>query len=215
MVLGSEAPDAPLEIGPPSADAAGAAILIHGRGRSAEEMRDIALRLRRPDMRFILPRAPGGSWYPQSFLRPIAQNEPQLSRSLGHFAALIDELLAQGVPSNRIVLSGFSQGACLAAQLLMRRPARYGAALIFTGGLIGEPGTHWPPAPALAGTPVLLTSSDTDGWIPVRRVAETAQALSAGGAIVTTAMYRDRAHMISEDEIDRARAMLDAMTRSR
>ena len=95
-------------------------------------MRDIALRLERPDIRFILPRAQEGSWYPKGFLAPLSENEPFLSQSLARYEALIDDVLAQGVAPERLILGGFSQGACLTAQTLWRRPARYGGVLIFT-----------------------------------------------------------------------------------
>jgi phospholipase/carboxylesterase len=200
--------DEQIEIGPEIGAAAAVAILVHGRGRTPEEMRDIALRLERPDIRFIMPRAEGGSWYPKGFLAPVSENEPFLSRSLARYEALINDALARGAASRRLILGGFSQGACLTAQTLWRRPDRYGAALIFTGGLIGEPGTRWSPAPELRDTPILLTSSEIDEWVPLSRVEETAQALRASGAALSMRIYKDRAHEISEDELVLARGAL-------
>jgi hypothetical protein len=86
-----------IEIGPKIAAAAAVAILAHGRGRTPEEMRDVTLRLERPDIRFILPRAATGSWYPKGFMAPAAENEPFLSQSLGGYEALIDDVLKRGV----------------------------------------------------------------------------------------------------------------------
>jgi phospholipase/carboxylesterase len=197
-----------IEIGPRIAAAAAVAILAHGRSRTPEEMRDVALRLERPDIRFILPRAATGSWYPKGFLAPAAENEPFLSQSLGGYEALIDDVLQRGVAPGRLILGGFSQGACLTAQMLWRRPARYGAALLFTGGLIGEPDAEWAPAPKLKNTPILLTSSEIDEWAPLARVEETAGVLRRSGAILALQIYKDREHEICDDEIARARDLL-------
>jgi phospholipase/carboxylesterase len=201
-----------IEIGPEIGVAAAVAILIHGRGRTPEEMLEIALRFGRPDIRFIMLRAATGSWYPKSFLAPISENEPFLSQSLARYEALIDDALARGAASHRLVLGGFSQGACLTAQMLWRRPSRYGAALIFTGGLIGEPGTQWTSAPKLKDVPILLTGSQIDEWVPVARVEETAQALRASGAVLSLKIYSDRVHEICDDEIVLARGILDKAT---
>jgi phospholipase/carboxylesterase len=203
-----------IEIGPEIDAAAAVAILIHGRARTPEEMRDFALRLDRPDIRFVMPRAESGSWYPQSFLAPSADNEPALGQSLARYEALIEEMLARGGRPERLILGGFSQGACLTAQILWRRPDRYGAGLILTGGLIGEPGSVWAVAPNLEGTPVLLTSSLTDEWIPVARARETAEVLRDSGAILTLQIYKDRPHEISDDEVALTRRMLDRATDS-
>lgn len=202
--------DDQIAIGPALDRAAAVAILIHGRGRTPEEMQEIAQRLQRPDIRFVMPRAATGSWYPKSFLAPLPENEPALSESLARYEALVDDALAHGAKPRRLILGGFSQGACLTAQMLWRRPDRYGAVLLFTGGLIGEPGARWLPAPALKDVPALLTSSEVDEWVPVARVEETAEALRASGAILSLHIYKDRPHIVSDDEIERARAMLGA-----
>jgi predicted esterase len=67
-------------------------------------------------------------------------------------SALLDSVEASGVVPANIVLAGFSQGACMTAELLARRGHRYRAAIIWTGGLLGAPGTEWP-TPAGMGVP--------------------------------------------------------------
>src|SRR5262245_585896 len=151
-----------LAIGPEPTHAAAVAILAHGRGGSPEDMARLAAAFDTPEIAYLLPGAPGNTWYPQSFMAPFEANEPWLSRSLANHAQLIESVIAEGVPAERIVLGGFSQGACLTAETLVRAPRRYGAALIFTGGLNGPPGTAWPADPALAGTPVYLSGSEID-----------------------------------------------------
>ena len=197
-----------LVLGPDPADADAAAIFVHGRGRSPAEMRDLALAFDFPTVHFFMPAAPGATWYPESFLAPSGKNEPALSRSLAEYAAAIDRLIAEGVPVGNIVLCGFSQGACLTAEILIRHPKPYGGALIFTGGLIGPPGTAWQPQPALKGVPVYLTGSDVDEWVPTARVRETERVLRESGALVETRIFPDRPHVVSDEEITAARAIL-------
>jgi predicted esterase len=203
--------ETPIAIGPEPAKAAAVAIFVHGRGRSPSEMRDLARAIDVPSMHFAMPAAPGATWYPESFLAPIENNEPALSRSLDHYARLIDRLIAHGVPAESIVLGGFSQGACLTAEILVRRPRRYGAALIFTGGLIGPPGTDWPVQPALRGTPVYLSGSKVDEWVPASRVEETGRVLRDSGAEVEVRIFDERPHVVCDEEIASARDLLSVI----
>jgi len=195
-------------IGPEVAEAAAVAIFAHSRGGSPSEMRDLAIALATPAIRFIMPEAPGRTWYPERFLAPIARNEPALSRSLDAYARIVNDLIADGVLAENIILGGFSQGACLAAEMLIRHPRRYGAALILTGGLIGPPGTDWPLQPALEGVHVYLTGSEIDEWVPASRVEETERIFSASGAKVTLRIFEKRPHQVCAEEIASARAML-------
>jgi phospholipase/carboxylesterase len=200
-----------LAVGPEPADAKAVAILAHGRGGSPEDMAQLASALDCPDVRFLLPGAPGGTWYPQSFMAPFAANEPWLGRSLANHAAIIDGVIASGVPSERIVLGGFSQGACLTAETLVRAPRRYGGAFILTGGLIGPPGTAWPVTAALAGTPVYLSGSEIDPHVPPARARETARVLGESGALVELRVFADRPHVVTREEIGKARSCLRAV----
>lgn len=197
-----------LRTGTPAGEADLACIMIHGRGRSAEEMVRLADEIGADGVHVVCPAAPGGAWYPQRFLAPLSDNEPALSQSLARLEAVLDGLAAEGFGSDRILICGFSQGACLAAQMLLRRPCRYGGAIILTGGLIGPDGTDWPPRGNLGGMPVLLTGSEIDEWVPPWRVAETEQVLSTMGADVWTVIYPDRPHIVCADEIAKARSLI-------
>jgi phospholipase/carboxylesterase len=197
-------------VGPELEDAAAVAILAHGRGGSPEDMARLAMALDAPDVRFLLPGAPGSTWYPQSFMAPFEANQPWLDRSLANHADLIAEVIAAGMPPERIVLGGFSQGACLTAETLVRAPRRYGAALILTGGLIGPPGTSWPVQPVLAGTPVYLSGSEVDPHVPPARARETEAVLAGSGAVVEMQMFADRPHTVRAEELSAARRYLAA-----
>jgi phospholipase/carboxylesterase len=197
-----------LQTGAARADAAMAAVMIHGRGRSPEEMAGLGEALKLTRIRYYCPEADGHSWYPGRFLEPIENNQPALDAALLTIASLIEDLNDEGFADERILLCGFSQGACLVAETLMRRPAAYAAALVFTGGLIGPPGTAWRPASPIPQVPVLLTGGELDEWVPSWRTRETAEALAGAGALVETIIYPTRPHEVSQEEILRARALV-------
>jgi phospholipase/carboxylesterase len=199
-----------LETGAARKDARLAAVMIHGRGRTPQEMAALGATLAVDGVCYCSPEAPGGSWYPGRFMEPLEANQPALGAALAGLESLIERLVLDGFSDDRVVLCGFSQGACLAADLLLRRPANYAAALLFTGGLIGPPGTIWRARARLPGVPVLLTGGDLDEWVPSARVRETAEVLAGLGAAVETVIYADRPHLVCEDEILRARALLNA-----
>jgi predicted esterase len=168
--------------------------------------------LDRPSLTYLAPAAADGSWYPYSFLTDMTRNEPGLSSALGVLARLIQDLVGRGVPTARIVLGGFSQGACLASEFAVRHARRYGGVLAFSGGLIGPPGTAWDYPGGFAGTPVFLGCSDVDAHIPKARVDESAEVFSRMGAQVTKRIYPGMGHLIVPDEIAAARAVLDGLT---
>lgn len=194
--------------GAPLDRARAAVIMIHGRGASPASILELVPAIEQPGVAFLAPAATGGTWYPLGFMSPIEQNEPGISSGISVIHALIDEIVAAGVPTGRIVLLGFSQGACLASTAAQRRPARYGGVLIFSGGLIGPPGTVWSSEGDFAGTPVFLGCSDRDAHIPEMRVRMSAAHFERMGAAVTCRIYEGMGHLVNEDEVAFARELL-------
>jgi alpha-beta hydrolase superfamily lysophospholipase len=135
-----------LTAGPPPEGAAGTLVLVHGRGASAEGILALAEELQVEEFAALAPQAAGQSWYPYSFLAPLAANQPYLDSALRRLESIAAGFLARGVHGERIALLGFSQGACLTFEFAARHPRRYGAVMGLTGGLIGPPGTprHYP-----------------------------------------------------------------------
>ncbi|MCI0647470.1 MAG: alpha/beta hydrolase, partial [Chloroflexi bacterium] len=174
-----------LAAGKPLEQARAAVVLVHGRGATAESILALAGELYHPEVAYLAPQAAGNTWYPYSFLSPIAQNEPGISSGLAALAALLERVVVAGIPYERIVLGGFSQGACLATEFVARNARRYGGVLGYSGGLIGPPGTPRDYQGSLAGTPVFLGCSDVDPHIPKERVQETADVLTRLGGQVT------------------------------
>jgi phospholipase/carboxylesterase len=197
-----------LEAGAPLADARAATILLHGRGASAQGMLALADELGVPDVAYRAPQAARRSWYPQSFMAAIEQNEPDLSAALQRIDALIDRLCETALTAEQIVLLGFSQGACLATEYAARHLQRYGGVVGLSGGLIGPEDTDFDYDGTLDGTPVFLGCSDQDPYIPLERVETTAEVLRGLGATVTTRIYEGMGHTTNEDEIDHVRSLL-------
>ncbi|MGP6110843.1 alpha/beta hydrolase [Pseudomonas aeruginosa] len=186
-----------------------AVILIHGRTQSPADMFAIAERIDLTDVPYIAVEAAGNSWYPDKFMAPLESNQPHLDFALERLEALVVELEGRGIPRERIVLLGFSQGACLACEYLYRHPQRWGGLIAFTGGLIGPPETQWPVHDdELADVPILISNGATDPWVPLSRSRETADVFRLMGARVTEHICPPREHGVIDDEIVQARALL-------
>lgn len=206
--------------GAPLDGAKAAVILVHGRGATAESILTLVDAFARPDVAYLAPQAAGNTWYPYSFLAPIEQNEPGLSSGLAALGDVLAQVEAAGLPAERTVVLGFSQGACLGTEFAARHARRYGGVVAFSGGLIGtgsRPGAA-PPADkrfdytgSLDGTPVFLGCSDVDAHIPLQRVHDTAAALRALGGDVTERIYPGMGHTVVEDEIAFVRALLERL----
>jgi predicted esterase len=202
-----------LQAGADAAEARGAVILLHGRGATASSILGLAEALDRPDFFYLAPQAAGNAWYPYRFMVPRAQNEPHLSSALRRVGDLVDQLASVDIPAERVMIVGFSQGACLAADFAARNPRRYGGIGVLSGGLIGDvinpadyPGT-------LADTPVFVGCSDIDGHVPVERVKLTSMVLGGMGAALTERIYPGMGHSVNENEIEALQGMLDGITK--
>jgi predicted esterase len=203
-----------LTAGAPLADCRAAAILIHGRGRTPDEMIALVDQFAVPGVAYVAPTAADRSWYPQSFLAPIEQNEPFLSDALAVYAEQVAALQAAGVPTQKIVLVGFSQGACLTAEFAFRNPAPYGGIVLFTGGLIGPQGVTWASEGTFAGAPVFIGGADNDPFVPAWRMRETATVFRSLDAEVVEHIYPSSDHLMTKAEIETARAIIAAVAGS-
>jgi predicted esterase len=197
-----------LRRGPDTAAARLAVILVHGRGDSAAGILGLADAFDAPDVMWLAPQAAGHAWYPYSFLAPIPRNEPGLTSGLAVIGHLVETLGAEGIPPDRIVLMGFSQGACLAQEFAARHARRYHAIVGLSGGLIGPPGTPRDYEGSFDDTPVFLGCSDVDAHIPVERVHESAGVFRRMGAAVDERIYPGMGHTVDADEIAAVAALL-------
>jgi len=185
-----------------------AVICVHGRGASAGDILGVAAALGTTDVAYLAPQAAGRSWYPYSFLAPMDDNQPGLDSALGVLTGLIDGLETEHVGADRIAMLGFSQGACLTLEFAARHARRYRAIVGFSGALIGPPGTPRNYAGSFQATPVFLGCSDVDPHIPLERVHETADVFRRLGASVDERIYPRMGHLVNDDELEAARALL-------
>lgn len=195
------------------AEARSALVLLHGRGASPEDILPLGEALTEGGaaerrIALLAPRAAGGTWYPESFMAPTRRNEPWLSSALDLLDRALAEVRESGVPTERTVVAGFSQGACLATEYVARNPARYGALLAFTGGLIGPPLTDFPHTGDLEGMPVYLSAGDTDPHVPWRRMEATREVFERMRARVNLRRWPGRPHTILPAEVEEAREVI-------
>ncbi len=200
-----------LAAGPPLENASAAVLLVHGRGASAQDILGLAQQLGCTGFALLAPQAAGNTWYPQRFLAPTALNQPWLDSALAALGKVVEYVTAAGIPPERLLLLGFSQGACLALEYAARHARRYGALVGLSGGLIGADGEPRLDSGSLAGTPVFLGCSDNDPHIPLQRVQFTSQTLKALGGQVDERIYPGLGHTVNADELAAVQRLIDLL----
>ncbi|HZI99220.1 MAG TPA: alpha/beta hydrolase [Gemmatimonadaceae bacterium] len=188
-------------MGVPLEKARAAMVMVHGRGATAESILSLVPALTPQGFAFLAPQASGNTWYPNSFMAPMPSNEPGISSGITAIADVIAMISDAGIPLEKTMLLGFSQGACLSVEYAARNAARYGGIAVLSGGLIGPDGTPRNYVGSFDDTPVFFGCSDIDGHIPALRVTESASALRHMGARVTMKLYPGMGHLVNEDEI--------------
>jgi phospholipase/carboxylesterase len=195
-------------LGAPLDQATGAVVMLHGRGASAEDILNLAHAMWNPKLAYLAPQAANHTWYPYSFLSPREQNEPWLSSALNKVGATVQIARDAGIPNDRILICGFSQGACLSTEFVASHPARYAGLIAFTGGLIGPLDAELEFSGDLEETPAFFGSGDPDPHVPWSRVEQSANILAAMNANVTARRYPGRPHTVSGEEIQIGRKMI-------
>lgn len=205
----------PIRIGgEPISRARAAMLMVHGRGARAEDILSLADELDQPGFAYLAPQAAGNAWYPNRFLVPLEENEPWLTSALVFVRNVLVEINNAGIPAERIILLGFSQGACLALEYAARNARRYGGVVGLSGALIGPADTPREYPGSLAGTPVFLGCSDMDFHVPEERVHQTADVFRRLGGDVTERLYPAMGHTINQDEVDFVRGMMQSLVGS-
>ncbi len=198
--------------GAPVRDARVVVVLVHGRTITPEYMDEHVVQpLALDDVAYVAPAAADNSWYPAGFLFPIEENQPGIDNTMELLDHVVGGLLDSGVSAQRLVLCGFSQGACSVSQYASLHPRRWGGLIAFTGGLIGSPGTDWNIAGSFDGMPAYFSTSDIDPFVPELRVNESVAVFKAAGADVQVDLILGREHEVSPLEIARAKELLLAI----
>lgn len=183
-------------------------ILLHGRGSTAQATAPLAKSLLVEDARMILPQAGKNRWYPNTAFGPLENNQPDLRSALSMINRLIEEFTSDGIPKEKIILGGFSQGACLAAEFVARNPDRYGGLFVFSGALIGPPKETRGIEGDVRGMPVFIGGSDRDPWVKHEWMKKAAQAFEGAGADVDFRTYPGMGHTVNEEELNAVRELL-------
>jgi predicted esterase len=209
--------------GAPLSRARLALVMLHGRGASAADMLGLFDHLAVPDVAARAPEAAGNSWWPGSFLAPLADNEPGVTSTVAAVRRVLDGLAAEGFGPERVVLTGFSQGACLALETAARTGLPFRAVVALSGGLVGTADADGPPSEALYGhrpkrfdytarldrVPIFIGCHSRDPHIPLARVRRSEAVLTALGATVTTEIYPGAGHAVVAEEIRHLRSVLN------
>lgn len=179
-------------------------ILLHGRGADGDDIMGLSVEFADEDICWLAPTAMNNAWYPDKFTERRARNEPFLTLSTEQIKGLIDQF-----PPEKVILAGFSQGACLISDILVRQPRPLAGAWLFSGGVIGHADEMPQPERALDGLPVSLSGSLEDPHIPAERMKLTADLLKQMGAEVETLHYDLNSHQIAAEEVDLAKRVLE------
>ena len=197
--------------GEPLDQAKAALLMIHGRGAQAEDILSLVDELAQPEFAYLAPQAADNTWYPNRFTAPISSNEPWLSSALVFVGDVFDQITGSGIRPERIILLGFSQGACLALEYAARNARQYGGVVGLSGALIGLDDTPRDYKGSLDGTQVFLGCSDVDFHVPKERVQQTAEVFRKLGGEVTERLYPNMDHTINQDEISFIRSMMSTL----
>jgi predicted esterase len=197
--------------GEPLGRAQAAMLMVHGRGAQAADILSLAREFKQDGFAYVAPQAAGNTWYPNRFLVPFEQNEPWLSSALEFVGAALSQIIQAGIPHERVMLLGFSQGACVALEFAARSAQRYGGIIGLSGALIGPDDAPRDYAGSLDGTPVFLGCSDVDFHVRKERVDQTAEVMKRLGGTVTERLYPNMDHSVNQDEIDFVRGMMSAL----
>ena len=188
--------------GTPLTDADAAMVLVHGRGATARSIVRMGREVHREGVALLAPQAARNTWYPNSFLAPVEQNEPGRTSGLQAIDGAVERAAEAGIDRERILLLGFSQGACLVSEYVAHTPRRYGGLAVLSGGLIGETVDPTSYDGDIDGTPVFVGCSDVDPHIPLERVTETSEAFERLNGDVDERIYEGMGHGVNEDETD-------------
>ncbi|MBS1302750.1 dienelactone hydrolase family protein [Loktanella sp. SALINAS62] len=191
----------PIHVGATSDDANVICIVVHGRGQTQGDMLAMIVdRLDLPDVRFALPKSVSEAWYAARAIDPLGDRTPaELDHGIAQIAAVIAAERANA-PGRPVLLCGFSQGACMAVELLMRRPDLADAACLLTGCRVGVESDDLPFA-RLDGVPVYASCGDDDPWIPAGDHHKMLATLTRAGARLRADMFPGRPHAVNDTEI--------------
>jgi phospholipase/carboxylesterase len=179
-----------------------AVLWLHGLGASGHDFVPIVPHLGLPTTRFVFPHAPerpvtinGGArmpaWYDITSLAPGPGREPEadIREGAAMVTAWLGRLAAEGVPAERTVLAGFSQGGALALHVGHRHPERLAGVMVLSAYLLLEETVDAEGRPDNAGTSMLFCHGTRDEVVPLARGRRAFERFTTGGRDVRWADY--------------------------
>jgi phospholipase/carboxylesterase len=206
----------------PRARADATVLWMHGLGADGHDFEALVPELRLPEapaVRFVFPHAPirpvtinGGhrmrAWYDVTgFDRSAPQDEAGIRESAESLGALVRRERERGIPSDRIVAAGFSQGGAMALQLGLRWPERLAGILALSTWLPLADTLETEAHPANAAVPVLMAHGSNDPVIPIAMGQGSRDALRARGYDVDWRSY-PMPHSVCVEEVQDIRHWL-------
>jgi len=153
---------------------------MHGLGADGHDFAPIVPMLGLPDVRFIFPHADvmpvtlnGGmvmrAWYDIISLErgPGREPEPGIRASATQIEALIAREVERGIPPERIVIAGFSQGAAMALHVGVRHAAPLAGIMVLSGYRLLADTILAERSSANLATPILFCHGTHDEVLPV------------------------------------------------
>ncbi|QZP39336.1 alpha/beta hydrolase [Halobaculum magnesiiphilum] len=201
----------PLETaGAPREAADAVVVLLHGRSSTAKHILRLVDEFHHHGVMYLAPQAARRTWYPRSGYLPFEANEPWFSSALDRVAGTLDVAAAADVPPERTLLLGFSQGGCLASELVARNSRRYGGLVVLSGSLLG-PETSQEYEGSIDGTSVFLGCSTDDPYVAADRIHETARVFEQLDGDVTSRLYDGLGHAINDDEMQMINTLVEQL----
>lgn len=202
-------------------------VLLHGRGADADDMLGLFRQLDVGPAAALALQASGNSWWPASFLAPLADNEAGLRGGLEAVSQAVTLVRRRGRSDARVVLIGFSQGACLALEYAARAGDTVDAVAALSGALIGTEESDDPVSDALYGhrpkrfsyappvkaPSVYIGCHERDPHIPLERVRESIAVFEKLGAEVHSDILNGEGHSVTEVELEPVRRLLRGRVR--
>ena len=186
----------------PGSDEAPPLLVLHGTGGDEKDLLPLA-RMISADSAMLSPRGRVLEQGMPRYFRRLAEGvfdlEDLALRTTELADFVVEAATEYGFDAGRLIAVGYSNGANIAASLLLSRPE------VLAGGILMRPMLPFEPqgVPAVSGKRVLLSAGRTDPMIPQHLTERLAQVLREGGADVTLDWY-PTGHGLTASEVKRA-----------
>jgi phospholipase/carboxylesterase len=206
------------------ADPQWSVLWLHGLGADGHDFAPIVPELVRPHwpaIRFVFPHAPvqpitinNGvpmrAWYDivSADFRSRADSAG-VDASIVELELLIEREIARGIPAERILLAGFSQGGAVILSALLRRTRPLGGLIALSTYLPDPAKAAAARVPGAISVPVFMAHGTHDPVIPVAIARDTAQTLETLGLPVEWHTYT-MAHQVCAEEMHALGEWLEA-----